>query len=400
MSFLFSKHRRRSSVDPQESPAAAARRKPSVDLLAEDITHEEPAGSGSHTSSKIGVLKSKLTSRSILNLHSKHDDPTSPTSPAKRRFSLSGQGSPANAASPNSPTGVGKGGRRSSLANSAIPQAPPTSSARLASVTDANPAFPPGTTVFDEPNGAVDENAVRRLADVQVEATSVTRAALNDVWKPINPERRPIGVPATNSIPVRPAVSSNVGSGSTGSANTLPITPVSPGSPALASNARSPSSRPEIGKILIPPPHLPSRLASSSHYRDTPGSSPGGWSARTPGPQSARTPGGTGWGMTIIPSTPLPRPIANLPTLRDPHTGGSAPGSRTSSRPTSSSGVVAGYGFPVMAGVEGNRGGETSAHGPSSSGTTSPNRGMEASPAEIRRAKAHMVSLSLCKGRS
>ncbi|GHJ85938.1 hypothetical protein NliqN6_2340 [Naganishia liquefaciens] len=390
MSFLFSKQRRRSSVDPQESPAAATRRKPSVDLLAEDITQEETAGSGTHAGSKIGVLKSKLTSRSILNLNAKHDDPTSPTSPAKRRFSLSGQGSPTSAASPNSPT-ASKAGRRSSLANSAIPQTPPTSSARLASVTGGNTSFPPGTTVFDEPNGLLDENAVRRRAAVQTESTPVTRAALNDVWKPIDPERRPMSNAASNAVPARPAVPSNLGSGSMESANTLPITPASPISPAPASNTKSPSTRPEIGKISIPPPHLPSRLASSSYFRDTPGSSPGGWGARTPGPQSARTPGGTGWGMTIIPSTPMPRPIANLPTLRDQNTGGSAPGSRASSRPTSSSGVVAGYGFPFMAnGAEGSRVGENDGNNQSGSRTTSPNRGVEASPAEIRRAKAHM----------
>lgn len=373
MAFLFSKHRRRSSVDQQDP--YTARRKASVDALAEERI-EESTGQPTSAASKIAALKSKLTSRSILNLSTKHDD-DSPTSPTSRRFSASGQGSP------NSPTAaIGKGGRRSSLATSSIPQVPPTSSERLANITGPSSAYPPGTTVMDEPLIPTNENAARRLSQT---ASSNNREVLNAVWKPIDPERRPLASAAPQPVPLRPSAPS--GGNSDSSTTTIPMTPVSPNQPS-AYSIRSPPTRPEIGKISIPPPHLPSRLASNNHFRESPSttSSPGGW-ARTPGPGSARTPGGTGWGMTIIPSTPLPRPIANLPTLNPAN--GSAPGSHAGSRPTSSHGYAAGYGFPVMA-----NGAGSDHAGPSRGGSaaTSPVRGVEASPAEIRRAKQRMVS--------
>lgn len=384
MAFLFSKHRRQSSVDQQDPHSiAASRRKHSLDVLAGEGPHEaSPPTTGA---SKIAALKHKLTSKSILNVSAKQDDSSAPNSPSTRRFSLSGHNSSPTATSPNSPTAaISKFARRSSLATSAIPQDPPASSERLANITSSQD-YPPGTTVVGDSDTPLNENAARRGSE---NVPLPSRGGLNDVWKPIDPERRPI-IPATQTAPVRPAALSAGNSDTTGSATTIPVTPVSPGSQPTGYTAKSPPGRPEIGKITIPPPHLPSRLASSSHFRDSPGPmSPGGWAARTPGPGSARTPGGTGWGMTIIPSTPLPRPIANLPTLNP--AGGSAPGSRASSRPSSIVGYASGYGFPVMANGGDARSEDNAA--PSGSTATSPIHATEASPAEIRRAKKHMVS--------
>lgn len=382
MAFLFSKHRRQSSVDRQDRPTTFGNRKQSIDLLTGDQPHEtfpDASTSPSSGTSKINAIKQKLASKSILNVAGKHDDPSIPHSPSKRRLSLSGFNNSSVGLSPTSPSAsVGRAGRRSSLAMSATLQAP-ASSDRLADIIGSPNVYPPGTTFFSEFDAPANENAIRRGSNVESTAvTNGTRGALNDSWKPIEPERRPLApTPAINGQ--GPSYSSFE----------------SPAQPQTSSSSKLLSTRPEVGKINIPPSNFPSRLASSSYLRDSPLSSPAGvWSARTAGPASARTPGGNGWGMTIIPSTPLPRPIANLPTLRDNgHAGGTPSGSRPGSRPTSSrEGPGGGYGFPVVpAGAEG-RGGVGSRGGSrSGSAATSPTQGMENTSAEIRRAKKHMV---------
>ncbi|KAJ9100729.1 hypothetical protein QFC19_005468 [Naganishia cerealis] len=368
MAFLFSKHRRQSSADRPHT----YNRKPSLDLLNGEQPQNaflDQSPTTTTAASKINALKQKLTSKSILNLAGKHDEPSSPASPSQRRVSPSSVGF-----SPTSPSAsVSKSGIRGSLAASANPQAPPTSSDRLADVTGSRDVYPPGTTFFSNVERPANENLASRDSNLQPDLfPGGTRAKLNEHWKPIEPERRPLGPTTANGD--------------------LPSTIFRPpGQPSTSTTPRT-SARPEVGKISIPPPNLPSRLASSAHFRDSPTSSPGGWNVRTPVSASARTPGGNGWGMTIIPSTPLPRPIANLPTLRDSRTEGMPSGSKQSSRPPSSrEGAAGGYGFPVMpAGLNGSS--EANGQGGSRSGSaaTSPNGGNESTSAEIRRAKKHM----------
>ncbi|KAJ9107269.1 hypothetical protein QFC21_000716 [Naganishia friedmannii] len=386
MAFLFSKHRRQSSVDRQDRPTTFGNRKPSVDLLTgdhpRDSTFPDAATSPSSGTSKINALKQKLTSRSILNLNAKHEDPSLPQSPSKRRLSLSGFNNSSVGLSPTSPSAsAGRAGRRSSLATSAIPQAP-ASSDRLADITGSPNVYPPGTTFFSDTETPLDENSIRQGSSLQpATAANGTRAALNDSWKPIEPERRALAPSSTSTSAVN-------------GESRLTGTFVSPAPTFSSSSPRASSTRPEVGKISIPPPTFPSRLASSSHFRDSPLSSPvGGWSARTPVPGSARTPGGNGWGRTIIPSTPLPQPIANLPTFRDNHAAetpsGSGPGSRSNQ---TREGPGGGYGFPMIpaGGAEGRRSMGSRGGSRSGSAATSPTRGTENTPAEIRRAKKHM----------
>ncbi|KAJ9123432.1 hypothetical protein QFC22_001634 [Naganishia vaughanmartiniae] len=364
--------------------ATFGNRKPSIDLLTGDAPPDnipDASTTPSSGTSKINILKQKLTSKSILNLNGKHDDQAIPTSPSKRRLSLSGFNTSSVGLSPTSPSAsVSKGGRRSSLATSAIPQAP-ASSDRLADITSTPNVYPPGTTFSSDFTAPVNENAIRRNLNFDSATTpNATRGALNDSWIPIEPERRPFAPTSAMAM-----TSENSSFGFSGSPATQPSKSGSP---------RNLSMRPEVGKINIPPFNFPSRLANSSHLRDSPLSSPsGGWSARTPGPTSARTPGGNGWGMTIIPSTPLPQPIANLPTFRDNNASGTPSGSRPGSRSNQTKeGPGGGYGFPVMpAGTDRSGGMDSRGASRSGSAATSPTRGTENATAEFRRAKKHMV---------
>jgi hypothetical protein len=242
--------------------------------------------------------------------------------------------------------------------------------------------FPPGTTIIDQPN----ENTNRRSIDLlspayeneepplvssPLDEEPAIAPSFQDVWKPMQPDRK--GVPLS-SPPLSPsrgvgnggkwtreeldrkfkAVGANEMSeispthtgvaGSTSEVNAVQAGPT--GSTSTSSSTFLPppqakQDKPRLppGRITLPPPGLVSRKSTAPGFSS-----------------------GYGISTSIVPSTPLPRPIANLPTLTP-----ASAGSRGE----------AGYGFPAANG--------------SASGPGTPVR----SGSDARWAKKAMVSTAL-----
>ena len=370
MPSLFARHRNSRSIDANskvnpESPVSptsttGTRSSPRKVSFSQSGNNADVSGANG----LLGTLKAKLNASKVSLFDD--DDPNAGSRRTSRRFSIGQVLVPGSGAGSN---GFDPEARRNSIAVS------PTSNGR--SVGDSPRAFPPGTT-FASPQGLgqVDENARRRSVDListtesppqRAGAGSIerngqpgVRRELDTAWKPLVPDNK--GIP-TNTLPPTSPVRSLITSPTAHSRPLLqsPLSssptatsPVASSSTPATSPPASRSTRVPPGRIAMPPPGLISRQSTASH----------------------------GKGLSIVPSTPLPRPIANLPTLNGSTAGESRSGES-----------IPGYGFPGSnAGqASGSRPGSSSASLHGSPGV-SMNGGRTASDA--RWAKKAMVSKS------
>lgn len=221
------------------------------------------AAAGDGGGGKLSALKAKLANanRSILNLHGGGGgaSPAEANKAAARRMSLA------------SWDGLASSGSSSGAA--------------------AN--YPPGTTVVSD-DGAPTTTTTGANDDL-LDAPAPPSAAVSS-WQPLVPEPpRRAAPPGSTQIPASPAptVSSTLSSQPSAilsvrsPSNETSVSSVSENAnegPAAAASSTSSGSgpgraKPNLGKLSMPPPGMPSRKSS------------------------------------IIPQTPAPRPIANLPTL-------------------------------------------------------------------------------------
>ena len=320
MPSLFARHRHTRSTDTTTSsptnPASSTYqpthlRKPSLT----DNNGPPPAASASASSGLLGNLKAKLNA-SRVSLHEDDAFNGSGGGGGKRRFSIGQILVPKDTSE-----GGLNGGRRNSIAMGA-------GNGTTAGV-DSSPTFsrnyPPGTVVMPTPKTSVaapgvkhegddDRQRRREAADLldldqdqdpnpssrlnQATATrsgsqngSTGQAGL-DAWKPLVPDFKGTSLSPPTSPPISPTPVRVI---SSTNATTSTTTPTSPR-----------TNRVPPGRIALPPPGLVSRKSTASH----------------------------GMGLSIVPSTPLPQRIANLPTLN-----GSVSG-------TSDASATPGYGFP------------------------------------------------------
>lgn len=368
MPSLFARHRRNGSTDTSNTPPPASSNGPTHARKA-SLTESGPPPSASASSGLLGNLKARMGASKVSLALGEEDQVNQGGFGGKRRFSI-GQvfKDPSNAntnAGSNAALNLDglNGGRRNSIAT---PGSPSASTARN---------YPPGTKVMPTPprnsvlgSGAGplegDENAQRRkevgdLLDLEQEPVIVGSPKQGEVgrngaaaaglsgWKPLVPDNKGMNTVSPTTSPLAsPSPMRHMGNDVS--------TPSTPVSPPLRTNRVTP------GRIALPPPGLVSRKSTASH----------------------------GMGLSIVPSTPLPQRIANLPTLNG--------GTPMASQGSGSGSMTPGYGFPGTGqggfGGLGATGGQGSRPGSGHAGTPTMGNSPGSVRSDARWAKKAMVS--------
>lgn len=219
---------------------------------------------------------------------------------------------------------VDPGERRNSLRRFSISQKPHTSGmagddGRRASIAASSPSpvFVRDPKVIKSMGlGSSEVESRRRSMDLLAgDGLGDSSGGTMEVgWKPLVPDQKGLSTSVSPVSPTGPNVKSLPSIDTEGSKNVASSPPAGLPKPRLAP-----------GKINIPPP--PGLISRQS--------------------TNAR---GMGMGVTIVPSTPLPRPIANLPTLNGPST----PGPRANGNGNGNGNGEAAYGFPATINGNGN----------------------------------------------